>query len=435
MDTRLLAVLALLTTALVISPADYAAPSPSSSGSFVAHEWGTFTSVQGADGEQLWWDPLVTTDLPDFVYDDASNNGAVVPVSRPSGRAIKSGTSARLRMETPVIYFYSDVERAVDVRVQFPKGQITEWYPQATRVGGYQTAKLDPAVLDRSMIEWNGVKVLAPNTSETSADALIRAQNMRQGSHYYAARATDANFLRVTSPHARSGEEHERDLFYRGIGTLPAPLKVTLDAEEQLLAMATTGTKPIESAFVLRIRRGTMQYLPMGRLLPEHGLAAMLDRVPFGELNEVRERAMADMVGALTRAGLYEKEARAMVDTWKDQWFAEEGTRVLYLLPRAWTDSTLPLQISPQPTSVVRVMVGRAELLPLSVERSLHDQIMAYTRGDAAVRHAAVENTRRLGLGRFVLPALQKAWYRSEPYDEKTSEAISQFIEELKRSS
>jgi hypothetical protein len=178
-----------------------------------------------------------------------------------------------------------------------------------------------------------------------------------------------------------------------------------------------------------------MQYLPMGRLLPEHGLAAMLDRVPFGELNEVRERAMADMVGALTRAGLYEKEARAMVDTWKDQWFAEEGTRVLYLLPRAWTDSTLPLQISPQPTSVVRVMVGRAELLPLSVERSLHDQIMAYTRGDAAVRHAAVENTRRLGLGRFVLPALQKAWYRSEPYDEKTSEAISQFIEELKRSS
>ena len=54
---------------------------------------------------------------------------------------------------------------------------------------------------------------------------------------------------------------------------------------------------------------------------------------------------------ALVEQGLYEKEARAMVNTWQDQWFAEEGTRVLYLLPRAWTDRTLPLQVSPRPTA------------------------------------------------------------------------------------
>jgi hypothetical protein len=35
------------------------------------------------------------------------------------------------------------------------------------------------------------------------------------------------------------------------------------------------------------------------------------------------------MVRALVDQGLYEKEARAMVNTWQDQWFAEEGTRVL----------------------------------------------------------------------------------------------------------
>ena len=29
---------------------------------------GTFTAVQGADGEQIWWTPPATADLPDFVY-------------------------------------------------------------------------------------------------------------------------------------------------------------------------------------------------------------------------------------------------------------------------------------------------------------------------------------------------------------------------------
>ena len=34
-----------------------------------AHEWGTFTSVQGADGVQVVWNPFQKTDLPGFVYD------------------------------------------------------------------------------------------------------------------------------------------------------------------------------------------------------------------------------------------------------------------------------------------------------------------------------------------------------------------------------
>ena len=35
---------------------------------FVAHEWGTFTSVQGADGVQFDWNPFVAPELPKFVY-------------------------------------------------------------------------------------------------------------------------------------------------------------------------------------------------------------------------------------------------------------------------------------------------------------------------------------------------------------------------------
>ena len=57
-----------------------------------------------------------------------------------------------------------------------------------------------------------------------------------------------------------------------------------------------------------------------------------------------------------------------MVNTWKDSWFAEDGVRVLYVLPRAWTDRTLPLKLDPAPRELVRVMVGRAEVLAPALE-------------------------------------------------------------------
>ena len=98
-----------------------------------------------------------------------------------------------------------------------------------------------------------------------------------------------------------------------------------------------------------------------------------------------------------------------MVNTWQDQWFAEEGTRVLYLLPRAWTDRTLPLQISPQPDSVVRVMVGRAELIMPSVDRELRKQILTYRSGDAKAKSQAVAAVRELRLGRFLDAAITKS--------------------------
>jgi hypothetical protein len=55
------------------------------------------------------------------------------------------------------------------------------------------------------------------------------------------------------------------------------------------------------------------------------------------------------------------REARAMVETWRDTWFAP-GTRLFYLVPRAMVDRVLPLDIDPQPLDVTRVFVGRIEL-------------------------------------------------------------------------
>src|SRR6266404_1656703 len=88
--------------------------------SYVAHEWGTFTSVQGADGVLLDWRPLETSRLPKFVYDWKAPG-----LNCRAAGNLAFGKNAMLtlqRMETPVIYFYGDEKQSVDVSVNFPQG-------------------------------------------------------------------------------------------------------------------------------------------------------------------------------------------------------------------------------------------------------------------------------------------------------------------------
>jgi len=96
-----------------------------------------------------------------------------------------------------------------------------------------------------------------------------------------------------------------------------------------------------------------------------------------------------------------------MVKTWRESWFEEEGVRVLYILPRAWTDETLPMTLEPAPREIVRVMVGRAEILPPATQWQLIRQIVRYADGAEEERRQAAANVRQLRLGRFLKPAFQ----------------------------
>src|ERR1043165_5299162 len=87
----------------------------------VVHEWGTFTSIAGKDGVALEWRPLNgSTDLPKFVHTIQEGAGGIRHFPG------KDDITARVRMETPVLYFYSDSETDVSVKVDFPNGKITE---------------------------------------------------------------------------------------------------------------------------------------------------------------------------------------------------------------------------------------------------------------------------------------------------------------------
>ena len=108
-------------------------------------------------------------------------------------------------------------------------------------------------------IEWSGVRILARDTREMSLDKLIRSK-AGDGDHYYIARETDANFLRVAAPQARSRVEHERDLFYRGLGVFQAPLAVGMDTDEQALSLNAREAEQIHGAFLIAVRKGMMRY-------------------------------------------------------------------------------------------------------------------------------------------------------------------------------
>ncbi len=111
-----------LALSIAVVPLLFHAQSPSSDPALTAHEWGTFTSIAGKDGRAATWLPLTgSTDLPAFVEHFQTPD-------------FKGGLRGTVRMETPVLYFYSNRETTISVHVSFAQGLITEWYPHADRV-------------------------------------------------------------------------------------------------------------------------------------------------------------------------------------------------------------------------------------------------------------------------------------------------------------
>ena len=253
---------------------------------YVAHEWGTFTSVQGSDGVLLDWRPLETSHLPKFVH-DWTNPGLNL---RPNVFGSKSVVIAGQRMETPVIYFYSAERQFVDVSVQFPQGLITEWYPQATQIGPSMAvvpqvisnvtdcsdklvstlvrtdgvASRDPSTKE-SRASWAQVEILPQKLNPSVAALLPRSDS---GPHYFAARNTDAEYLRTSSISAtNSSIEHEKFIFYRGVGKFATPLRVTMTSEQEAL-LTNTGKEALEHLFVLQLHNQAGGFIYLDQLPP-----------------------------------------------------------------------------------------------------------------------------------------------------------------------
>jgi hypothetical protein len=333
--------------------------------SLTAHEWGTFTSIAGRDGQAVEWSPLTgSTDLPGFV-EHFRNAG------------FKRGLRGTVRMETPVIYLYDSREETVSVKVAFSKGVITEWYPRASRI--------EPAanIFDGTLyqphpdgsIAWDSV-TLSPILREEFPHGNL-------DNHYYAARMTSSTPLRVKTP---AGEQQEKFLFYRGVSTFSVPISAKLTTAGKLL-VENHNKEEIPNTILFERRGEKAGYRINGAVQKD----VTLDPP---ELTGTIDDLGRDLEGILVAQGLYQDEAHAMVETWRDSWF-EEGSRLLYIVPTALVDGVLPLSINPAPAQTVRVFVGRLEIVTPATEKAVQR---------ALVKHDSA--TLKM-FGRFLEPILE----------------------------
>ncbi len=322
---------------LAFSLAGWSADEPHAVADLTVHEWGTFTAIAGTDGQAIEWLPLglprfpASTDLPKFVEHISDAN-------------FKLGLRGTIRMETPVLYFYSPRDVTVSARVSFSKGLITEWYPHADRVqpGGIVTDTSLSRLLSDGSITWNHVTV-SPNLAGEFPSEV-------QSNRYYAARETASSPLRVQTS---AGEQQEKFLFYRGVSAGSLPISARLTSEGKLVVKSLGGDE-ISNAILFERRGERVGYRLTGALTDETVdppvLNGSVDSL-HGELEEI-----------LVGQGLYRDEAHAMVETWKDSWF-QEGSRLIYIVPRGFIDNILPLTIDPAPGQLVRCFVGRLEIV------------------------------------------------------------------------
>jgi hypothetical protein len=361
-----------------------AAPGGSRS-DMVVHEWGTFLAMNGSDGVSLEGMYHEEHALPAFVH--------------ARGRDQLRVRSAIIKGETPVIYFYAKRPERVGVRVGFPGGIWTQWYPQAGLVAPGLLSTAASSRPRNGLIAWD-VDVLpaaaaSPALPQTDADAL-----------WNFARDVDASYVRgADQTRTGSPAEWERFIFYRGLGAATLPIDVRV-ADGRVTITAGPADR-LEHLYVLRVENGRAAYsyipaLEPGRTIapavPSMDTASTLDRFVAGVSDDVAAR--------LTASGLFAKEARAMVNTWRSSYFRTDGIRVLFVLPQSWTDRFIPLEITPAPSAVVRVMVGRVEVLTADRERRAESAIRDLASADPAIRERAFGVLVREG--RYVEPIVRR---------------------------
>jgi hypothetical protein len=414
-----------LTILTVVSTARSSAEDPATlpanataAGKFVVHEWGTFTTFSGSDGVFMEYRPLAAehSDLPHYVLDRGSYS--------PGRWIAKSRLWGRVRMETPVTYFYTDRVRTIDVQVDFPQGLLTEFYPPVREMLppiDHQNIFGAGEAIGNSRLNWGQVDLiptdqLLPNVQNAALRETLTADMVESllphaanEQHYAAARETDAALVHVRGQAGLNSPVQsffEKFLFYRGVGKFQLPVNARFDSDQ--VVISNDGALPMNSAIMIHFDGNQL-------------LASRIDQVAAGEsltfdnLKPLTAPELGELVQqSLIDEGLYAKEADSMVKTWQQSWFTEIGTRVLYMVPGPTTDELLPLSVTPRPQEMLRVLVGRMEIMSPEDEQRMIEAVAA------SVKTRAQHHAQPVAKGKqpppYEIPASVRAYGRmAEP--------------------
>lgn len=354
------------------------------------HEWGTFTVLSGSNGIQVPW------------YASFSDL-ARLPAFVSPGIGGKAGL-AKIRMETPVLYFYPERQQKVTVDVAFTGGTITETFPHS--VGG--KIEYDPATMFMSVPgHWSGT--LLPPTDKTAVAGIPSIAETDHLEPYGAAREVPDAWIFQSDLKEIPGlqiqpqfPQQEKFIFYRGAGGAEIPIHAGMSGDTATLTNYSNGL--LTFGVALRVRGGMASWVrvPAIPAAPAGDEPAMnRSQVAFPQADRPLDEVESELAGvwkkALAEDGLTTAEASAMVETWRKTWFRENGDRILSLVPQATVDAMLPLKITPAPQKTVRVFVARIEMLAPARE----ERLVNLMNSEKPVDAAAFGEFSGLGLGRF----------------------------------
>lgn len=343
----------------------------------VVHEWGTITTIHDAAGTPATGlNRIDEADvLPNFVhrYEPETTRQP----SRMLGKSprVPGRPDVTMRLETPVIYFHpppnKTYDHPIDITVRFRGGVINEFYPNADASVALDVERVQDKQEAGVIKEWNG-DVLNNFVVGTLQWKGLRLHDtvvapLTRSEIWLAPR--EVNSVSVFSAAAGEGEQY---LFYRGVAHLDALLQTTLtrgqiklSAPAQLTWLDAPATVP--NLWLADVRAdGLIAFR-------ERAAVTLRKEVAGKELARIKRFSAGDYTGAgaaqlraslkkaLLAQGLFADEAEAMLNTWKASYFQKAGLRVFYIVPRAWTDYFLPLELS-VPARVNRVLVGRIDL-------------------------------------------------------------------------
>ena len=345
----------------------------------IVHEWGTITTRHAPDGSpQGRLNRIDSSDvLPAFVHryeppptaGDSERSLTKTPLT--PGRP-----DVTMRLETPVVYFYPPAgSRSLppfDVSVRFRGGIVNEFYPAAEGSVEVDVERVDEKMQAGLIKEWDGTVL----DNYVVGGLRWRDLSLRQTVSIPATRShvwlapRQVRSWGVSTP---SGEG-ERYLFYRGVAHLNAVLQTELSPRDvRLRAPARlhwlhASSMRVPHVWLVSTRAdGRAAFRERKDLvIARQGASGELARIPMLSDNDHAANGLdalrRSMKRALVAAGLYDDEAEAMLETWRDSYFRAPGLRVLYVVPDEWTSYFLPLQIS-VPHRLTRVLIGRIDLL------------------------------------------------------------------------
>ena len=324
------------------------------------HEWGTFTTLLSSKGKMLSGLYIEEEKLPQFVYQHKLPATIHDKLKRQKGVFVEP-LNVTVKMETPVIYFYSPQSRKVSVRVDYPRGSISQWYPKRSNGELLSTNNITDINFENDYngwIEWDNIEILPQNSTQQ-----LSPPKNKETETWVTPRATDANKLSVNG-------EVEKFLFYRGLGNFSIPIKMQFD-DNKKFKIENSGSQTIPYVFVYEKKEdGNENIWWTGSL--EKGETK---EIPLSSGSTVNTASnFNEFEKALIKQGLYKKEAKSMLETWKTSYFKKPGFRVFWVLPKDLINEMLPLKIEPMPAEINRVFVGRCDLLTPEFESKLKKQ-------------------------------------------------------------